>query len=234
MDPFTHVCSAALWTEPLGPLPGSCPGGDSRPVRWRERLALALGALLPDADALLGLLQTAGLTSAPLFERYHRVITHSLPGLVLVWLAAAGLARVWPARAMLPFVRGPLAASAPTGFEPSAAVALPVAPSRATDSWRRLLLAAGVGAAWHMAGDYITAWGRLQLLWPFSTREFQLGRVNSLEPALLALTVTAWAAQQWFLGRGSKRAAWSVAAAWFALAALYVWLRPVFGAPAYV
>lgn len=223
MDPIAHVCSAALWTEPLGPLPGDCPGGDSRPVRWRERLALILGALLPDADTVLGLFQTAGLSSEPLYARFHRVATHSLPGLIIVWLAAVGLARIWPARAMLPFVRGPL---------PPAGTRTSTPPS--TASWGRLLAVAGIAVAWHVAEDWITAWGTLKLLWPFSSRDFQLGRVNSIEPILLTLTVAAWAVQQWCLSRGRRRAAWWTAGVWCAVVVLYVWLRPILGEPAIV
>jgi membrane-bound metal-dependent hydrolase YbcI (DUF457 family) len=196
-------------------------------VRWRERLAVILGALLPDVDAILGLFQTAGLSSEPLYARFHRVATHSLPGLIVVWLVAAGVARVWPERGMLPTLRGPIPPA--NGAVPHAAAAKP-----STASWGRLLAVAGIAVAWHVAEDWITAWGTLKLLWPFSTRDFQLGRVNSIEPIILAMTVTAWALQQWFLGRRRRRAAWWTAGAWCAVVVLYVWLRPLFGAPAIV
>ncbi len=57
--------------------------------------------------------------------------------------------------------------------------------------FRRLFAFGLVGVFWHFVGDAITAWGTLKLLWPFHDMDFQLMRVNSLEPVLLTLTVTA-------------------------------------------
>ena len=88
MDPITHVLSAAIWIEPLEP---PKPEGAIY-TRWRERAAILLGALLPDLDAVPGLLETSGLTDEPIFTQYHRIASHSFLGLIIVALLSATLA----------------------------------------------------------------------------------------------------------------------------------------------
>jgi inner membrane protein len=213
VDSITHILSAALWTEPLGA--AGRPGAPALP-RWRERMAVALGALLPDADGLLGLADMANGAPHGWYAKYHRVVSHSLPGLTACALVAAWLAWSWPGAWMLPSLRG-----------------RGVAPDAPRPPWRRLLAVAAIAVAMHLAGDAITAWGTLRLFWPLSDWDAQLGRVNSIDPWLLALTVTAWAAQHVCLTRGRRRAAWLTTALWLALCALYVWLRPLLGPPAF-
>jgi membrane-bound metal-dependent hydrolase YbcI (DUF457 family) len=203
MDPVTHVLSAALWTEPvLRRRPGPSPV----PL-WRARAAVALGALLPDADGLVG------WVSLSLYAKYHRVITHSLVCLPLLIGLAALIARHWPVRWLLPSLRPP--ADAPD-----------VRPR-----WQPLLGLAAVGAVWHLVEDAVTGWG-IWPLWPFSAIDLGLGQVNSLELPLLLLTLVAAALQYWLLDRGRARAAWSTAAIWLLLATAYTLLRaPLLGAP---
>lgn len=203
MDPVTHVLSAALWTEPaLRRLPAP-----SQLPLWRARAAVALGALLPDADGLVG------WVSLSLYAKYHRVITHSLVGLPLLIGLAALIARYWPVRWLLPSLR-------PAADVPD------VRPR-----WQPLLGLAAVGAAWHLVGDAVTAWG-IWPLWPFWPIDLNLGLVNSLELPLLLLTLVAAGLQHWLLDRGRVRAAWSTAAIWLLVAACYTLLRaPLLGAP---
>lgn len=198
MDPVTHVLSAALWTEPLTPprVEGAIY------ARWRERAALALGALMPDADGVLGWIDLS------LYERYHRVATHSALGLVVVWLLAAGLARAWPERWLLPFLR-------------TRAGGQPVRDPR----FVRLLLFAAVGLTLHFLGDLIGAWG-IWPAWPFLDVDISLARVNSLEPALCGLTIGAWAVQHWLIHRSRRRAAWATAGVWLLLCVAWVVVRP--------
>jgi len=222
MDSITHVLSAALWTEPVG-TPRWAPGNERGEIaaayaRWRERMAVGLGALLPDADGLLGWPGLFGFSAdATLYAKYHRTVTHSILGFAVVIVVSAAISRVWPERWLLPFLRTKHGGR------------LIVKPS-----WRRLIAFSAVAVFWHFIGDSVTAWGTLRILWPFSDFDAQLRRVNSLEPVLLALTVAAWGAQHFCLTRGLTKSAWAIAAAWLLLCAVYVWLRPHFGAPAFV
>ncbi|NQU43470.1 metal-dependent hydrolase [bacterium] len=213
MDPLTHVLAPVLWTEPL-PVPEM---EGAAYARWRERAAVLLGALLPDIDGTPALLTTFGFTDEPLFAQYHRIATHSLPGVVVLCLIAAAIARLWPERWLLPSLRTKNAGR-------------PVV----RPTWKRLFAFAGIALGFHLLGDAITAWGTLKLLWPFSSMDFQLERVNSIEPVLLSLTVAAWTVQYLFLQKGKRKSAWITAAVWLVACGLYVWLRPVFGPPAYV
>jgi len=198
LDPVTHVLAPALWSEPV-PSPEVAPAVYAR---WRERAAVALGALLPDADGVLGWIDLS------LYDRYHRVVTHSVPGLLAVTLLAAGLAATWPERWILPFLR-----TRAQGQE----IVRPTA--------RRLLSFAALAVALHFVGDLITAWG-IWPAWPWSAHDFALARVNSLEPALCGITLGAWALQHWLLTKGRRRAAWGAAVAWLLVCAVYVAVRP--------
>lgn len=186
-------------------------------ARWRERAAVVLAALLPDADGAPGLLETFGLAGQGVYVTYHRVAGHCLPGFVVVALLAATIAWKWPERWMLPTLR-------------TKAEGRPIA----IPSWRRLLAFASITVVMHLLGDWITCWGKMKLLWPFSDWDAQLGRVNSLDMVLCGFTVAMWGVQDYCLSNDRRRGAWFVAALWFAGCALYVWLRPLFGSPAYV
>lgn len=213
MDPVIHVLSPALWTEPIRP-PRF---GGAIYARWRERAAILLGALLPDLDAVPGLLETFGLTQEPMFTRYHRIASHSIIGLIAVAILSAIIASKWPERWLLPSLR------------PKNRILPPVNPSL-----RRLLLFSSLAVSFHFIGDWITAWGTLKPLWPFSNLDTQLARVNSIEPVLCSLTIAAWAVQHFCIVHGFRKTAWSVAAIWLLLSVAYVWLRPYFGREAFV
>ncbi|MBN1866063.1 metal-dependent hydrolase [Candidatus Sumerlaeota bacterium] len=207
MDSITHILSAVIVTEPL-PVPAVEEGAVY--ARWRERLAILLAALLPDADGVLGWIDPA------LYARYHRVATHSVLGLVILVFLSAWIARAWPETLLPPFVRRRYAGQ-----------------KTIPPAFRRLLAFASVAIVCHWLGDWVARWG-IWPLWPFWNEDVALGRVNSLDGVLLALTVTAWAIQHLFLVRGKRRAGWIVAATWILLFAAYVWLRPYWGPPAYV
>jgi membrane-bound metal-dependent hydrolase YbcI (DUF457 family) len=213
MDPITHVLAPALWTEPVRP--PDTPGAAY--ARWRERAAVVLGALLPDADGIPGLLETFGLTKSPLYTEYHRGAGHSIVGLCVLSLVGAFLARKWPEKWLIPALRTK-AAGRP--------IALP--------SWGRLFAFVWIGLVWHTVGDAITAWGTLRFFWPFSTMDFQLRFVNSIEPYLLTITLSAWAVQQFLLMRGARKGAWVVSGIWLAVCVLYVIYRVHFGPAPFV
>ncbi|MBN1517511.1 metal-dependent hydrolase [Candidatus Sumerlaeota bacterium] len=148
-------------------------------------------------------------------SRYHRVVTHSILGLILIALACAGLARVWPEQLLLPFMR--------TKQPPEAKLIRP--------AFKRLLAFAALAVGMHFIGDWITDWG-VWPFWPWSMQDCKLARVNSLEPALLGITVSAWAVQHWLIVHGRRKAAWLTAVVWLMISALYVAVRiQLFGRP---
>ena len=207
MDSITHVLSAALLTEPL-PIPEVEKG--SIYARWRLRMAILVGALLPDADGMLGWIDPA------LYAGYHRKTTHSIIGVVVMILLSALIARKWPEKWLFPFVRRRY-----QGFH------------SVQPTFRRLVGFTAISVVVHCLLDWVAKWG-IWPLWPFSDRDFALGRVNSLDPVLLGLTVAAWAIQHLFLTRNKRTTAWVVAGFWILAFAAYVWLRPYWGEPAYV
>lgn len=205
MDSITHILSAALWTEPI-PQPEL---GDKVYARWRERGAVLMGALLPDADGVLGWIDPA------LFARYHRVVTHSILGMGVIVALCSVISAKWPERVLLPFLR-------PKGD------GVVVNPSA-----RRLAFFAAIAIVLHFVGDWIAAWG-IWPLWPFSNHDFAMRWVNSLDPVLLAITVSFWAAQHVCLTHGRRRAGWALAGLWFVACAGYVAARYHWGPAPFV
>jgi hypothetical protein len=214
VDLLTHVLTAALWTEPIIAASGS---EEVRP-RWRQRMAVALGASLPDLDGCLGWVSQSTTGDFALYTKYHRVVTHSIGGLLLVALGAALLARHWPGRWWLPSMRRRWRTDAPE-ISPSA-----LGPLFFLALW---------AAAWHFAGDAVTAWGTLRPFWPFSDWNAQWAFMNSLEPAMLGLTLAAWAVQQFLLGKDSRTGAWGMAGFWLVACVAYAVFRPQFQAMPY-
>ena len=207
MDTLTHVLSAALWTEPL-----SSPALDVGQVhpRWRDRAAVILGASIMDLDGVLGWVSQVLRGDMLLYTLYHRVVTHSVGGLVVCALLSALIARRWPERWLLPFLRPPPGAGEPV-----------------TPRLQRLFCLASIGAAWHLVGDAITHWGTLKPLWPFSGFDLQWDLVNSLSPPLFSLTLAAWAIQNQVLRAGKTRWAWAIAVVWLAACGAFIAFRPL-------
>ncbi|MCX7048130.1 MAG: metal-dependent hydrolase [Candidatus Sumerlaeota bacterium] len=226
MDSVTHILGALLWTEPI-----PAPAGQSKSfARWRDRACVILGALLPDADGILGLLDTGGAAPSALYAKYHRVLTHSVIGFLAIAAVSALIARYWPERWLLPSLRRKNQPIANATDQPSLGFI-------AQPSLQRLFSIALIAVFIHFILDAITSWGTLRIFWPFSTFDAQLNRVNSLDPWLLIITAAAWMIQRDFLSRASRegqrpqwqRRAWVVSFAWLILGALYVWLRPIIG-----
>jgi membrane-bound metal-dependent hydrolase YbcI (DUF457 family) len=101
VDLLTHTLTAALWTEPII----AASGMEAARPRWRQRTAVALGASLPDLDGCLGWVSQIANGDFALYTKYHRVVTHSIGGLIAVALVSALLARHWPGRWLLPSMR---------------------------------------------------------------------------------------------------------------------------------
>ena len=92
-----------------------------------------------------GLLGTLRLADASIYDKYHRVAFHSLPGLILAVFLAATIARKWPERWLLPT------------FRPKNEGLPRIDPSR----WR-LMAFSGVAVLFHFLGDWRL--GRSELL----------------------------------------------------------------------
>ncbi|MFW5870057.1 MAG: metal-dependent hydrolase [Candidatus Sumerlaeota bacterium] len=203
MDALTHVLAPALITEPLS--------YDKFPVvayaQWRERLTVLIAALLPDADGIFGLI------NLELYNRYHRVATHSVFGFLLIAFLATAIAHFWPARILPPSLR--LTNEEEKWINPR---------------FRRLLGFALLAVTLHFIGDAITAWGTLRFLWPiYPDMDFQWSLVNSLEYPLTVLTGTAWAVQHYLIFRRKKTAAWLIVPAWLLLFISWVIFRQYHG-----
>jgi heme A synthase len=129
LDSITHILSGALWTEPVRPPLGA----EGHYARWRERAAIVAAALLPDADGVLGWIDPA------LYGKYHRVVTHSVGGLIALAFLSALIAKHWPRKWLLPFLRKNADSSE-------------IAPS-----FLRLSIIASITTLLHFLGDWIGA-----------------------------------------------------------------------------
>lgn len=174
MDFLTHACMGVGATRLLARKPALRP----------QLAATALFAsLLPDGDSFIVL---AGMEW---YGKYHRVVTHSLAGLLCVVLISAAL--VWvPAHSLRVRAWGWLVVpdAAPSASSTDSSSAVP----RASLGW--LLAAATVGAALHWLGDAITDYGSLFPFWPFYQHfEVNWGLVKSFDWPIFMLTLC------WFL-----------------------------------
>ena len=137
-------------------------------------LAGALGSLLPDADSWLVLMGPNA------YGFYHRVFTHSIVGLVGTAVVAGTLAWVINKRPAWRRFGWFVAPNIRINTPPPSPVVLPA-----------LIWIAIAAAAAHWCADFITGFGNLKPMWPWSQREFTLGAVTSFDPFILLLTV-AW------------------------------------------
>lgn len=178
--------------------------------RWIPQLALAgvLGSMLMDNDSWLYLL------GPNMYGRYHRIITHSLPGLALSALAAVAIAVAtahyrpqW--RRFGWFVAENLE-QAPPDRPP---VVL-------------FLLVASLAAAAHFCADVITGFGNMQLFWPWSSRDFSLALVNSFVTLLFGSTLAWHVALRQTAARWKM---WALTGAWLAVVLVYLLFRWWFG-----
>jgi len=202
MDFVTHALIGANVSRLFVRRPGELPA-----------LALAgvLASTLMDGDSWVALLGPG------MYGRWHRVVSHSLIGLVGCALLAVAIARLaWrfpPARRFGWFV----SANLPCDAEPVLAGA------------GRMMALCVLCALAHGAADAITGFGNMLFLWPFDRRDFSLHAVTSFDPFLFSLTM-GW---HLLLRRNATPVAderW-IALAWLALAAGYVWARMLFSTP---
>jgi membrane-bound metal-dependent hydrolase YbcI (DUF457 family) len=174
MDFLTHACMGVGAARLLARKPA---------LRPQLAAAALFASLLPDADSFIV------LVGMEWYGKYHRVVTHSLAGLIcivlvsaaLVWVLAYSLrVRAW-GWLVVPDV-------SPSAFSTDFGAVVP----RASLGW--LLTAAAAGAALHWFGDAITDYGSLFPFWPFSQHfEVNWGLVKSFDWPIFMLTLC------WFL-----------------------------------
>ncbi|MCC6546664.1 metal-dependent hydrolase [Candidatus Sumerlaeota bacterium] len=137
-------------------------------------LAGMLGGLLPDSDSWLALL------GPNIYGLYHRVITHSIVGLLACGVGA-GLVALLAARAKRTrrfgwFVTENLSDADVAGLKLS---------------FPRLIAVGVCGAALHWMMDWITGFGNMKPFWPWSDRAYRLGAVYSFDWMICSMTL-AW------------------------------------------
>jgi hypothetical protein len=145
-----------------------------RELRPQVCLAGVLGSLLQDGDSWLFLL------GPNMYGRYHRVVSHTVWGLVLIALMSAGIA--WGATLVRRW----------RGFGWFVCPNLPPSeakPPHVAYGW--LLLAALAAVGLHWTFDIITGFGNLLPFWPWSQWDASLHAVESFDWFIFLLTL-AW------------------------------------------
>lgn len=140
---------------------------------WLPQFTLAgmLGSLIQDGDSWLHLL------GPNYYGRYHRVVSHSFPGLLTTGIAAGVLA--WAAGSIPSWRR--------FGWFASPNLLPGLSPSRAP---LLRLLFVGISAAFlHWCADAITGFGNLHLFWPWSDWEGSLHAVTSFDVLIFSATL---------------------------------------------
>jgi len=181
---------------------------------WIPQLSLAgiLASELQDADFWLYLIQPY------YYGKYHRVASHNLWALFLIGLACAGIAwavtRVRPWRRFGWFVADNL----PREDPPPAHV-----------PWAWFAFVAVVAAYLHFAADWITGFGNLQPLWPWSAWDPSLRAVTSFDLPIFVATLAWHLSMRWFQpgrrGEGWMTVIYAAAVALY-IAACHLWGSP--------
>ncbi len=145
-------------------------------------IAAVLGALLIDADPWLYLIDPS------YYGLYHRVVTHSIVGMVGVTLVSAGI--VWTFYALLwryPEDRPFIAPAKRFGWFVSSNFTGDEQPQRL--KYFPLVAAAGAGVALHWVYDVITGFGNMEPFWPWSRYDASLHAVISFDPVIFSATL---------------------------------------------
>lgn len=185
---------------------------------WRARLAPAafLGSTLMDFDSWLALM------GPDYYGRYHRVVSHSIVGLLTLSLVSAAftwwLARRGKWERFGWYITPNLAQDESVESEPPPFV--------------KFLAVCLVGAALHWIADVITGFGNMQPFWPWSNYDASLRAVFSFDVFLFSLTF-GWhlVTRNWNFSLGRERA---IGAGYFAIATCYVVGRLIWGEPTFI
>ena len=183
---------------------------------WRPQLALAavLGSTLMDGDSWVALL------GANHYGFYHRTVTHSIVGLIVLAGVAAVVAKwvslsAWGRRFGWFIAPNRMLEEAPTTSAP----------------WGWFLLVAATAAALHWCGDVITGFGNMCPFWPWDTRDVSLRAVFSFDWFIFSATLgwhIAIRRLDW-----PRRREWALTAVYVVCVAGYVWARLRWGAPTF-
>lgn len=153
-------------------------------VRRRDRLpqltlGAILGSLLIDSDSLIGVF--GGVNA---YGLWHRVASHSLLGMPLFALLSATIA--W----------GVMAWKRPRRFGFYLSPDLDATPPRAP--FAAFLGVAVLCVGLHWCGDFITAYGNLLPLWPWSRTDVSRQWVNSFDWVIFLTTLGGFTAVRYF------------------------------------
>jgi membrane-bound metal-dependent hydrolase YbcI (DUF457 family) len=177
-------------------------------------MAALLGALLPDADPWLYLIDPAW------YGFYHRVVSHSLIGLVVISLLCAGIVRLFHRIRRWRRFGWFVSPNPPPGASPPAVPFLLL--------WAVALMAGLL----HFVFDTITGFGNMLPLWPWSHWDASLKIVTSFDPVIAGSTLLWFLVMRW--REWPRRIEWRWTAAYAALLIIYLLLRARFGQPTWI
>ena len=188
-------------------------------------MAAVLGALLIDADPWLYLVDPAW------YGLYHRVVTHSLVGMVGVALLSAAIAWLvfawfWRRRNEDRFWDK----ARRFGWYVSPNLTETQNPARA--SYAALLMAATVGVLLHWGYDVITGFGNMRPFWPWSDYEASLYAVMSFDAVIFSSTL-GWHILVRRLNWPRRKELW-VSLAYWTLIIVYVAMRYASGVRTFI
>jgi len=179
---------------------------------WLPQICLAgaLGSLLMDGDSWVQFIDINA------YGRYHRVVTHSLPGLVATALLAAAIA-IWIAR--VPswrqfgfFVSPNIFSGDSSSLGPTSRA--PLAP---------FFFATAAAGVLHFCGDAVTGFGNMILFWPVSDWDASLSATISFDYFIFSVTL-AWHITLRNLGWNRRREA-LILVGYLAVMAVYIAAR---------
>lgn len=175
---------------------------------WIPQLSLCgvLGSLVMDNDSWLYLLGPNH------YGLYHRVITHSVIGLVASALIAAGISRAVAAKA--PWRRFGWFVSDNLNNEETPPTAAP---------FTLYLIVASIAAFLHFCGDVITGFGNMTPFWPWNKWDASLHIVNSFSVVIFSATLLWHICLRKF--GGTRRREVYITLAWAALVVGYLAVR---------
>lgn len=162
-------------------------GNQDREIR-AIGLTVILASLLPDMDVWVYWLDPE------LFGKYHRTITHSIMGMIVIAFIAGTVSWWVSQRDWLKFI--PI-----SGFIPGAGDIAELPPLQ----WHRCLLFSLWATSLHFYLDWVTGWG-IAPLWPLSNEDLSLHAVTSFDWFIFLSTLGFWAILHLVFGSGSPQA----------------------------
>lgn len=196
MDFITHPLVGAGLARVITP---------RRELLPQTTLAGILASLVMDNDSWLFLL------GPDAYGRYHRVFTHCLPGLIFWTFFSAALVQAVACVKKWRCFGWFLTPNLPQSEIPPRA------------SWRLLIAVSAGAVAFHWLLDIPSDFGNLELLYPWSDKEFSLGIVASFDWVIFGATLVWYLASREFVWRRKREL--FLFLGWFALVFGYLAIR---------